>query len=208
MHLLFINHNGKDDKNRPNTLKILNLINKNMSILKQLDVSMKIFAMTNTQISDNSATIKEYKIKSFPTLIIYESGDMTKNTIVEGYNDIYNVYNNEITRIKKSYNDDRSQHTTIDIDDSNIDGIDSMEYIMSQIGNPDDDKREEGSTGDDAMSEDDIKKGMSKFNRKSSVLTHDKSKNKVDIPAPSNSNTNNDEMEEMMMQRMISNINN
>ena len=42
MHLLFINHNGKSDKNRANTLKLLNLINNNKSILKQLDVKMQI----------------------------------------------------------------------------------------------------------------------------------------------------------------------
>ena len=65
MHLLFINHNGKADKNRPNTLRILNLINNNLGILKKLDVKMQIYAMTDSQITDNYDTLKSYKIKSF-----------------------------------------------------------------------------------------------------------------------------------------------
>ena len=198
MHMLFINHNGRDDKNRINTLRLLNLINTNLSVLKQLDVKMKIFAMTNTQITDNYNTIKTYNIKSFPTLII--SAD-NKSNIIEGYNDIYNVYNNEINRT--------SGNAVIDIDENEMDG---MDYIMSQMGNPDDQDDEEGSSnGSEAMSQSDIKKGMAKFDGKSKLVTtkYDSSSNKVDKTehisqiAPSSSG---DEMEDMMLQKMMDNI--
>ena len=200
MHLLFINHNGKSDKNRANTLKLLNLINNNKSILKQLDVKMQIFSMTDSQITDNYKTIKEYNITNFPTLIIVLQ---PKNEVIEGYNDIYNVYNNEITRIKKSYGD-----TTIDISDSNINGMDGMDYIMSEMGTPEDD--EDDSNADESMSNNDIKNGMSKFENKSKNVTtkYDSTTNtvekqKIATPTPSN---NNDAMEEMMMNRMLENI--
>lgn len=200
MHLLFINHNGKSDKNRVNTLKLLNLIYNNKSILKQLDVKMQIFSMTDSQITDNYKAIKEYNITNFPTLIIISQ---PKNEVIEGYNDIYNVYNNEITRIKKSYGD-----TTVDINDSNINGMDGMDYIMSEMGNPEDD--EDDSNADESMSSEDIKKGMSKFENKSKNVTtkYDSTTNIVDkqktkITSPSN---NNDDIEEMMMNRMLENI--
>jgi len=203
MHLLFLNHNGKSDKNRVNTLKLLNLIYKNKSILKQLDVKMQIFAMTNSQITDNYKVIKEYNITNFPTLII---SSQPKNEVIEGYNDIYNVYNNEIMRIKKSYGDTTSN--TSDTSDSNIDGMDGMDYIMSEMGNPEDD--EPDSNVDESMTSDDIKNGMSKFGNKSKEVTtkYDSTTNKVEkqkIKMDTSSN-NNDEMEEMMMNRMLENI--
>ena len=207
MHLLFINHNGKADMNRPNTLKLLNLINKNISALKQLDVKMQIFSMTDMQIKDNYNEIKRYKIKSFPTLIISSN---TKNNVVEGYNDIYNVYNNEITRIRKNNNTSSTykNDTILDIeDDSNIDEMDSMDYIMSQMGDPSDDDNKDNTS--EAMSQDDIKKGMSKFESKSKLVTtkYDTVTNKITKnedkiePSPGN-----DKMEDIMMERMMENL--
>ena len=156
--------------------------------------------MTDSQITDNYKTIKEYNITNFPTLIIVLQ---PKNEVIEGYNDIYNVYNNEITRIKKSYGD-----TTIDISDSNINGMDGMDYIMSEMGTPEDD--EDDSNADESMSNNDIKNGMSKFENKSKNVTtkYDSTTNtvekqKIATPTPSN---NNDAMEEMMMNRMLENI--
>lgn len=193
--MLFINHNGRDDKNRINTLRLLNLINTNLSILQQLDVKMKIFAMTDTQITDNYNTIKTYNIKSFPTLIIYADN---KSNIIEGYNDIYNVYNNEINRT--------NGNAVIDINEHEMDG---MEYIMSQMGNPDDQDDDEGSSnGSEAMSQSDIKKGMAKFDGKSKLVTtkYDSSSNKVEkIDKAEIAPSTGDEMEDMMLQKMMDN---
>ena len=209
MHLLFINHNGKADKNRPNTLRILNLINNNLGILKKLDVKMQIYAMTDSQITDNYDTLKSYKIKSFPTLIINVDGS-EKRDIVEGYNDIYNVYNNEFERVNGPTSRDRSDHVVIDIaDDSNMDG---MEYIMSEMAKPD--ESESKNDVSEAMDQDDIKKGFSKFEGKTKTVTtkYDMSNGgKADVTvapkielAPSTGND--DVMEEMMMERLMENI--
>lgn len=209
MHLLFINHNGKADKNRPNTLRILNLISNNLGILKKLDVKMQIYAMTDSQITDNYDTLKSYKIKSFPTLIITVDGS-EKRDIVEGYNDIYNVYNNEFERVNGPTSSDRSDHVVIDIaDDSNMDG---MEYIMSEMAKPD--ESESKNDVSEAMDQDDIKKGFSKFEGKTKTVTtkYDMSNGgKADVTvtpkielAPSTGND--DVMEEMMMERLMENI--
>jgi hypothetical protein len=210
MHLLFINHNGKADKNRPNTLKLLNLINKNILTLKQLDVKMQIYAMTDSQITDNYDILKTYKIKSFPTLIITDTS--TKHEIIEGYSDIYNVYNNEFERVNKSNGGSitNSDHVVVDIeDDSNMDG---MEYIMSEMSKPD--ESESNNDVSEAMNQDDIKKGFSKFEGKTKTVTtkYDMSKGgKADITVAPKielvpSDGNDDAMEEMMMERLMENI--
>jgi hypothetical protein len=198
MHLLFLNHNGRADKNRPNTLKLLTLISKHLHVLKQLDVKLHIYAMTDSQISDNYDTLKSYKIKEFPTLII--------NNRIEGqtYTDIYNIYNNEFNRVGGG------DHTIVDVeeseDDSNMDG---MDYIMSQMGKPDDPDTENDVS--EAMGQEEIKKGMSKFDGKTKSVTkkfdsttsQQTSEPEIEV-MPSGGNE--DEMEEMMMQRMMENI--
>ena len=206
MHLLFLNHNGRADKNRPNTLRLLTLISKNLHILKQLDARLQIYAMTDTQISDNYETLKRYKIKEFPTLII--------NNKIEGqsYSDIYNIYNNEFNRVSKSSGD----HTVVEIegneddeDDSNMDG---MDYIMSQMGKPDDPETENDVS--EAMGQEDIKKGMSKFDGKSKSVTKkfestslsSDTRPEPEIGVAPSGGEDMDDMEAMMMQKMMDNI--
>jgi hypothetical protein len=215
MHQLFIRHNGKDDKRRPDTLRLLNLINANISILRQLDVKMKIYIMTDKQIELYYNIFKEHNIKEFPSLIIPDQSDP-----IDGYDDIYNVYNNEINRIKQlNGNTDYmsgnaggntgNKSNMSSISDADIESMDGMDYIMSAMGNPDDDKSEEGGSTDEAMSAEDIKKGMSKYGNKSKNITTkfdtttntvEKAKLKEKLTTPGN-----DEMEDMMMQRMMEN---
>lgn len=106
-HQLYIIHNGKDDDNRPNTIRLLDLIAKNLTVLGELGVDIQVNMMTDDQVPKHHKELKAKKITDFPAIIIETQPFM-------GYEDIYNIYSNEIDRFKAISRRNRDPEDDVD----------------------------------------------------------------------------------------------
>jgi hypothetical protein len=203
-HKLYIVHNGKNDESRPNTLKLLDLIARNLNVLGNLNVTMKVIMVTDAHIPNYFEELNAKGITKFPAVLI-------EGTSYSGYTKIYNIYDNAINHALTATENTRPKIETNN-DTDNVDDYISNEIAQFQKDQKDgNDTRSEMGEG---MTPNQIKKGQQdRRDRSKSSFTPDKtikskpnktrktSSTKRKQPAPSGKSA-----EDIMMERMMENV--